>query len=246
MRRSSFEVSVSTLFFEYPLRLLRFPAAASPSRWSSISAFRTRSAKAFFSSSNSPSLAKTACGSRPASKPSRVSFLIAICALHRRHYGPTHKIPDSPPGQYILARASTLFHSAFVRELLPALVQTGGEDPRWPQGAQALSSAGDAISTAAGGSARDHRNSPPRWRGLRDARPGPSAPRDSIKSAPASGTGGQDSRCGVRRAGRGGNRSAFRWIGEGRARGRSATNEPTEVESQTRPSAARSSRCGDD
>jgi hypothetical protein len=41
-----------------------------------------------FSSSNSPSLAKTACGSRPASKPSRVSFLIAIYALHRRHYGP--------------------------------------------------------------------------------------------------------------------------------------------------------------
>ena len=37
-----------------PLRLLRFPAAASPSRWSSISAFKTRSAKAFFSSSNSP------------------------------------------------------------------------------------------------------------------------------------------------------------------------------------------------
>src|ERR1700729_4041044 len=96
MRRSSFEVSVSTLFFELPLRLLRFPAAASPSRWSSISAFKTRSAKAFFSSSNSPSLAKTACGSRPASKPSRVSFLIAICALHRRHYGPAHKIPDSP------------------------------------------------------------------------------------------------------------------------------------------------------
>jgi hypothetical protein len=25
-----------------------------------------------------------------------VSFLIAICALHRRHYGPAHKIPDSP------------------------------------------------------------------------------------------------------------------------------------------------------
>jgi hypothetical protein len=23
--------------------------------------------------------------------------LIAICALHRRHYGPAHKIPDSPP-----------------------------------------------------------------------------------------------------------------------------------------------------
>jgi hypothetical protein len=41
-------------------------------------------------------LAKTACGSRPANKPSRVSFLIAICALHRRHYGPAHKIPDSP------------------------------------------------------------------------------------------------------------------------------------------------------
>jgi hypothetical protein len=41
-------------------------------------------------------LAKTACGSRPANKPSRVSFLIAISALHRRHYGPAHKIPDSP------------------------------------------------------------------------------------------------------------------------------------------------------
>src|ERR1700691_1369612 len=96
MRRSSFEVSVSTVFFQSPLRLLRSPAPASKSRWSSISAFKTRSAKAFFSSSNSPSLAKTACGSRPASKPSRVSFLIAICALHRRHYGPAHKIPDSP------------------------------------------------------------------------------------------------------------------------------------------------------
>src|ERR1700691_4062104 len=99
MRRSSFEVSVSTVFFQSPLRLLRSPAPASKSRWSSISAFKTRSAKAFFSSSNSPSLAKTACGSRPASKPSRVSFLIAICALHRRHYGPTHKIPDSPHGR---------------------------------------------------------------------------------------------------------------------------------------------------
>jgi hypothetical protein len=27
------------------------------------------------------------------------SFLIAICALHRRHYGPAHKIPDSPVGR---------------------------------------------------------------------------------------------------------------------------------------------------
>jgi hypothetical protein len=43
-----------------------------------------------------PSLAKTACGSWPASKLSSVSFLIAIGALHQRNYGPAHKIPDSP------------------------------------------------------------------------------------------------------------------------------------------------------
>ena len=47
------------------LRLLRFPAAAFAARWSSISAFRTRSAKAFFDSSSSPSLAKTASGPAP-------------------------------------------------------------------------------------------------------------------------------------------------------------------------------------
>ena len=85
-----------------------------------------------------------------------------------------------------------------------------------------------------------------RRRRLRDARSGPFAPGDSIKSAPAGGTGGQDTRRGVRRAGRGGHRSVSRWIAHGMARGRCAANEPTETESETWPSAARSSRCGDD
>src|SRR5215204_4803079 len=44
-----------------------------------------------------PSLLKTSFGSRPSRSWSRVSFLIAISALRRRHYGPAHKIPDSPP-----------------------------------------------------------------------------------------------------------------------------------------------------
>ena len=43
-----------------------------------------------------PVLRKHIFGSRPASRSSSVSFLIAILALHRRHYGPTHKIPDAP------------------------------------------------------------------------------------------------------------------------------------------------------
>jgi hypothetical protein len=34
--------------------------------------------------------------SRPAKRSSSVSFLIAILALHRRDYGPTHEIPDTP------------------------------------------------------------------------------------------------------------------------------------------------------
>jgi hypothetical protein len=70
-----------------------------------------RSAKGFLRSSNSPSLAKTACGSRPANKPSSVSFLIAICALHPRQYGPAHKIPDSPalPDFPITTQASISF-----------------------------------------------------------------------------------------------------------------------------------------
>jgi len=67
-----------------------------------------------------------------------------------------------------------------------------------------------------------------------------------LKSAPAGGTGGQDTRRGARRAGRGGHRSVSRWIAHGMARGRCAANEPTETESETWPSAARSSRCGDD
>jgi hypothetical protein len=41
-------------------------------------------------------LLKTSFGSRPSRSWSRVSFLIAISALRRRHYGPAHKIPDSP------------------------------------------------------------------------------------------------------------------------------------------------------
>ena len=49
-----------------------------------------------------------------------------------------------------------------------------------------------------------------------------------------------------RRVRRGGHRSVSRWIAHGMARGRCAANEPTETESETRPSAARSSRCGDD
>src|SRR6187401_2837619 len=93
---SSFAVSVRTVFFECPLRWFRRPAGASLSRWSSSSALRTRSASAFFSSSKSPSLLKTSFGSRPSRSWSRVSFLIAISALRRRHYGPAHKIPDSP------------------------------------------------------------------------------------------------------------------------------------------------------
>src|SRR3954471_8063583 len=93
---SSFAVSVRTVFFECPLRWFRRPAGVSLSRWSSSSALRTRSASAFFSSSKSPSLLKTSFGSRPSRSWSRVSFLIAISALHRRHYGPAHKIPDSP------------------------------------------------------------------------------------------------------------------------------------------------------
>src|SRR3954466_10738918 len=94
---SSCAVSVRTVFFECPLRWFRRPAGASLSRWSSSSALRTRSASAFFSSSKSPSLLKTSFGSRPSRSWSRVSFLIAISALRRRHYGPAHKIPDSPP-----------------------------------------------------------------------------------------------------------------------------------------------------
>src|SRR5215207_5580828 len=43
-----------------------------------------------------PVLLKTSFGSRPSRSWSSVSFLIAISALHRRHYGPAHKIPDSP------------------------------------------------------------------------------------------------------------------------------------------------------
>src|SRR5215216_3756602 len=93
---SSFAVSVRTVFFECPLRWFLRPAGASLSRWSSSSALRTRSASAFFSSSKSPSLLKTSFGSRPSRSWSRVSFLIAISALRRRHYGPAHKIPDSP------------------------------------------------------------------------------------------------------------------------------------------------------
>src|SRR5215204_2221479 len=93
---SSFAVSVRTVFFECPLRWFRRPAGASLSRWSSSSALRTRSTSAFFSSSKSPSLLKTSFGSRPSRSWSSVSFLIAISALHRRHYGPAHKIPDSP------------------------------------------------------------------------------------------------------------------------------------------------------
>src|SRR5829696_7833923 len=77
-------------------RWFRRPSGASLSRWSSSSALRTRSASAFFSSSKSPSLLKTSFGSRPSRSWSSVSFLIAISALHRRHYGPAHKIPDSP------------------------------------------------------------------------------------------------------------------------------------------------------
>src|SRR5688572_33046644 len=94
---SSFAVSVRTVFFECPLRWFRRPAGASLSRWSSSSALRTRSASAFFSSSKSLSLLKTSFGSRPSRSWSRVSFLIAISALRRRHYGLAHKIPDSPP-----------------------------------------------------------------------------------------------------------------------------------------------------
>src|SRR5215204_5616408 len=45
-----------------------------------------------------PSLLKTSFGSRPSRSWSRVSFLIAISALRRRHYGPAHKIPDSSRG----------------------------------------------------------------------------------------------------------------------------------------------------
>jgi hypothetical protein len=37
-----------------------------------------------------------AFGPRPERSSSNVSFLIAIVALHRRHYGLAHKIPDSP------------------------------------------------------------------------------------------------------------------------------------------------------
>src|SRR6188472_2969539 len=97
---SSFAVSVRTVFFECPLRWFLRPAGASLSRWSSSSALRTRSASAFFSSSKSPSLLKTSFGSRPSRSWSRVSFLIAISALRRRHYGPAHKIPDSPGGEF--------------------------------------------------------------------------------------------------------------------------------------------------
>src|SRR6187402_1975066 len=101
---SSFAVSVRTVFFECPLRWFLRPAGASLSRWSSSSALRTRSASAFFSSSKSPSLLKTSFGSRPSRSWSRVSFLIAISALRRRHYGPAHKIPDSPDGSCIRLR----------------------------------------------------------------------------------------------------------------------------------------------
>src|SRR5215207_2101067 len=106
---SSFAVSVRTVFFECPLRWFRRPAGASLSRWSSSSALRTRSASAFFSSSKSPSLLKTSFGSRPSRSWSSVSFLIAISALHRRHYGPAHKIPDSP--FYRLLKAHDLITS---------------------------------------------------------------------------------------------------------------------------------------
>src|SRR4051794_12007820 len=44
----------------------------------------------------SPSLENTSFGSRPDKSSSNVPFLIAIARLLRLHYGPTHKIPDSP------------------------------------------------------------------------------------------------------------------------------------------------------
>src|SRR5215207_5681930 len=76
--------------------MIGFSRRLPPSRWSASSAFKTRSANAFFSSSNSPSLEKTCFGSRPESSSSSVPFLIAIACLLRLHYGPAHKIPDSP------------------------------------------------------------------------------------------------------------------------------------------------------
>ena len=109
-------------FFESPLRLLRFPAAASPSRWSSISAFspqrvppRTRS---LLRSSNSPSLARkrTACGSRLASKPSRVS-LTDHGALHRRHFAPHTRCLTLPhlatQGRVVFRQLSTALRHRF-------------------------------------------------------------------------------------------------------------------------------------
>src|SRR4051794_39122402 len=99
MRKSSLALPFSPVFFKYPLRWLALPAAASPSRCSSSSAFKTRSASAFFSSSNRPSLEKTCLGSRPESSSSSMPFLIAIARLLRLHYGPAHKIPDSPERQ---------------------------------------------------------------------------------------------------------------------------------------------------
>src|SRR5688500_1439043 len=118
---SSFAVSVRTVFFECPLRWFRRPAGASLSRWSSSSALRTRSASAFFSSSKSPSLLKTSFGSRPSRSWSRVSFLIAISALRRRHYGPAHKIPDSP--------APTRDRRSTVGRILTMLMERGRVSP---------------------------------------------------------------------------------------------------------------------
>jgi KAP family P-loop domain len=41
--------------------------------------------------------------------------LVAVCALHRRHYGPAHKIPDSPR----LARRQVRFVAEAVHHLYP-------------------------------------------------------------------------------------------------------------------------------
>ncbi len=74
-----FDVPVSTVFFECPLRRLGGASASrSSSRCSSNSVFRMRSESAVFRSSNRPSLENTSFGSRPASSRASSSFSIAI------------------------------------------------------------------------------------------------------------------------------------------------------------------------
>ncbi len=98
----TFDVPVRTVFYDRPLWRLVFPSAVSASRCASSSAFRTRSDSPFFNSSSRPSWVNTVSGSRPSNSWSNSSFSIAIgCSFLFHHYGPKHKIPDTPSSPFI-------------------------------------------------------------------------------------------------------------------------------------------------